>query len=73
MSGHAEAHDGSGGASTASPNSCTETVDALVDEALAYQATSFDADEPVDGGDLVQWFAAWRIALREAWRHERHA
>jgi len=71
MSGHAEAHDGSGGAITASPNPSTETVAALVDEALAYQAESFDADEPIDGGDLVEWFAAWRIALHEARRHER--
>lgn len=71
MSGHAEAHDGSGGAITASPTSWTDTVDALVDEALAYQAESFDADEPIDGGDLVEWFAAWRIALRDARRHKR--
>ncbi|GBQ21659.1 hypothetical protein AA12717_0962 [Gluconacetobacter sacchari DSM 12717] len=46
-------------------------MDALVDEALAYQAEAFDADEPIDGGDLVQWFAAWRIALRDARRHKR--
>jgi hypothetical protein len=37
---------------------------ALLDEAVAYEAMAFDQDEPVDGGDLVEWFALWRVEAR---------
>ncbi|USQ74081.1 hypothetical protein NF552_23050 (plasmid) [Roseomonas mucosa] len=30
----------------------------LLDEALLFEATAFDADEPVSGADLVEWFAS---------------
>jgi hypothetical protein len=29
-------------------------------EALAYERHAFEDDHPVDGGDLVEFFAAWR-------------
>ncbi|MBB2157357.1 hypothetical protein HLH33_13720 [Gluconacetobacter diazotrophicus] len=38
----------------------------FIEAALAYQATAFDEDEPIDGGDLLEWFALWRVAAREA-------
>ena len=44
---------------------------ALLREALAVSADQFDApDDPdedvsVDGGDLVEWFAEWRLRVRE--------
>ncbi|MBB2158108.1 hypothetical protein HLH33_17705 [Gluconacetobacter diazotrophicus] len=39
---------------------------ALLDEAVAYDAAAFDEDLPVDGGDLVEWFALWRLDARAA-------
>jgi hypothetical protein len=36
------------------------SLEAMLKEALAYQAESFACDEPVDGADLVEWFAEWR-------------
>ncbi len=33
-------------------------------QAVATFAEQFDNDEPVDGGDLVEWFAGWRAELR---------
>lgn len=32
----------------------------LLDEAMRYEAELFDQDLPVDGADLVEWFAEWR-------------
>lgn len=43
----------------------------LLREALAVSADQFDApddaneDVSVDGGDLVEWFADWRLRVRE--------
>lgn len=36
----------------------------LLDEALAFEAEALDADEPVSGADLVEWFAGWRLDVR---------
>ncbi len=36
------------------------TLEVMLNEALAYQAEAFKRDEPVDGADLVEWFAEWR-------------
>lgn len=66
MNGGAEAHGRSEGATMAPSHPGNETIDALVVKALDYQAEAFDHDEPVDGGDLVEWFAAWRVAVRLA-------
>ena len=41
-------------------------VTALLIEALAFRAAEFDGDEPVSGADLTEWFAGWRLRLREA-------
>lgn len=32
----------------------------LLQEALDYEAEAFDTDQPINGSDLVEWFAAWR-------------
>lgn len=32
----------------------------LLLQAVAYEEDAFRLDMPVDGGDLVQWFAQWR-------------
>jgi len=41
-------------------------LDALLGEAMAYEAEAFDADEEVDGGDIVGWFAEWRHRVNAA-------
>ena len=38
----------------------------LLDQALIFEADAFDADEPVSGADLVEWFAFWRLEVRTA-------
>lgn len=38
----------------------------LMAEALHYQRAAFEDDEPVNGADLVDWFAEWRGRLSEA-------
>jgi hypothetical protein len=42
----------------------TETKEALLRDALAYEAEAFEDDEEINGGDLVDWFAAWRRRVR---------
>lgn len=37
---------------------------ALITTMLAYEATAFEADEEVDGGDMVETFAEWRPMLK---------
>lgn len=32
----------------------------LINEAIGYERNAFENDEPIDGGDLVEWFANWR-------------
>ena len=35
----------------------------LLLQALAYEEDAFRLDMPVDGGDLVDWFAEWRLKV----------
>lgn len=42
----------------------------LLLEALAHEGAAFELDEPVDGGDLVQWFSGWRERVQAAFAHE---
>ena len=35
----------------------------LLLQALAYEEDAFRLDMPVDGGDLVAWFAEWRLKV----------
>ena len=37
----------------------------LLRRALAEHGDAFDADEQVPGADLVEWFASWRLEVRE--------
>lgn len=48
-------------------------VTALLIEALAFRAAEFDGDEPVSGADLTEWFAGWRLRLRQAIADGRQA
>lgn len=39
---------------------------ALIEEALAYEAEAFEADEEISGADLVAWFTEWRERAKKA-------
>jgi hypothetical protein len=41
-------------------------LESAVLAALAYEAEAFDGDEPVNGADLVDWFADWRADAKAA-------
>jgi hypothetical protein len=45
-------------------------ISELINEALAAWSDQFDGDPATDisvnGGDLVDWFADWRLRMREA-------
>ncbi len=36
----------------------------LLLQAIAYEEEAFETDEPVNGGDLVEFFAGWRQEVR---------
>jgi hypothetical protein len=38
----------------------------MLREALAYESEAFDADEPISGADLVDWFVQWRNQAKAA-------
>ncbi len=40
------------------------TRENLIAEALGYDRLNFDADQEVNGGDLVEFFADWRQRMR---------
>lgn len=42
------------------------TMRAVLIEAVSVWADAFDGDLSVDGGDLVAWFAEWRLRARDA-------
>lgn len=42
-----------------------ERAEALLLEAVAFEDYAFDHDEEVNGGDLVDWFAQWRIEAKD--------
>lgn len=38
----------------------------VLNEAAAYRYSAFKLGDPINGGDLLEWFTTWRIrALRE--------
>jgi alkanesulfonate monooxygenase SsuD/methylene tetrahydromethanopterin reductase-like flavin-dependent oxidoreductase (luciferase family) len=37
----------------------------LLADALDYECEAFDTDSEVNGADLVEWFAEWRLRVRE--------
>lgn len=37
----------------------------LLEEAIAYEAEAFETGDEVQGGDLVEWFSAWRHRVME--------
>jgi len=39
---------------------------AVLKEALGYEAEAFRQDLPVEGADLVAWFAQWRLRAQAA-------
>jgi hypothetical protein len=47
---------------------------ALLEEANSVWSGAFADNDPIDGGDLVEWFAAWlpkvRTAIAAAQRHQ---
>jgi hypothetical protein len=38
----------------------------LLNEAETFWGGEFASDNPIDGGDLVEWFAAWFPKVRHA-------
>ena len=46
----------------------TNLLESLIREAVNFEADAFDADEGVNGADLVEWFAQWRLRARAATR-----
>lgn len=38
----------------------TDSVEAVLQDAVNYLANAFDSDEEVDGANLVEWFGEWR-------------
>ena len=46
----------------------TNLLESLIREAVNFEADAFDADEGVNGADLVEWFAQWRLRARAAIR-----
>jgi hypothetical protein len=48
----------------------TDNLKKLLAEALGAWASEFDNDEEVSGADLVDWFADWRLRLREELKNE---
>lgn len=42
-----------------------ERIQELLEDALK-SWPQFDTDEPVNGGDLVEWFSEWRRQVKEA-------
>jgi hypothetical protein len=37
------------------------TMRAVLEEAVSYEKVAFERDMGIDGGDLVEWFAKWRV------------
>ncbi len=46
----------------------TNLLESLIREAVNFEAEAFDADEGVNGADLVEWFARWRMRAKAAIR-----
>ena len=46
----------------------TKLLESLIREAVNFEANAFDADEGVNGADLVEWFARWRVRASAATR-----
>jgi len=46
----------------------TNLLESLIREAVNFEADAFDADEGVNGSDLVEWFAQWRVRAKAAIR-----
>ena len=46
----------------------TNLLESLIREAVHFKADAFDADEGVNGADLVEWFAQWHVRARAAIR-----
>ncbi len=44
----------------------TNLLESLIREAVNFEADAFDADEGVNGANLVEWFAQWRVRARAA-------
>src|SRR5687768_10062646 len=44
--------------------SMSEPIDALLREALDYEAEAFENDTEVNGADLVDWFCDWRTRAK---------
>lgn len=40
------------------------SLEALLDEAVNFEAEAFDEDQEISGADLVEWFAEWRCRAR---------
>jgi hypothetical protein len=45
-------------------------METLLQEALDYEADAFNNDQPVNGADLVDWFAEWRQRAAATLRHK---
>ena len=46
----------------------TKILESLIREAVNFKADAFDADEGVNGADLVEWFEQWRVRAKAAIR-----
>ena len=46
----------------------TKLLESLIREAVNFEADAFNTDEDVNGADLLEWFARWRVRARAAVR-----
>jgi len=48
------------------PDATPRSLISVIEEALGYEAEAFREDDPIDGADLVEWFAQWRLRAQAA-------
>lgn len=54
------------GADPTMPDANPQPLISVIEEALGYEAEAFGEDHPVEGADLVEWFAQWRLRAQAA-------
>jgi len=48
------------------PDTNPQSLISVIEEALGYEAEAFGEDHPVEGADLIEWFAQWRLRAQAA-------
>jgi hypothetical protein len=49
------------------------SLETILLEAVNFEASTFDDDRPLSGGDLVEWFSQWRLRARSVVENSRHS